>query len=240
MDGTFGRWILTLASCTFVLGVAGCANLDGAPDTLLGGLSWWKNDTAEDLPDVASPAERIDALREQARGAKRTDAEEKQRISLGLAESIRTEEDPLIRAEIIRTLGAYPCAASDLVLRSALGDPDGEVRTVACDVWGRRGDAEAAGLLAGVLDGDIDTDVRLAAARALGGSKDPAAVAALGQALEDRDPAMQYRAVLSLRKATGKDFGNDVNRWRQYVAGEVPKPASSPSLAQRLRKMLRF
>ena len=49
---------------------------------------------------------------------------------------------------------------------------------------------------------------------------------ALGEALADADPAMQYRAVLSLKQATGKDLGNSVDRWQQYVKGE--QPASRP------------
>ena len=57
----------------------------------------------------------------------------------------------------------------------------------------------------------------------------------LGEALADADPAMQYRAVLSLKKVTGKDLGNDVDRWQQYVKGRscpradpVAGRASSP------------
>jgi HEAT repeat protein len=85
-------------------------------------------------------------------------------------------------------------------------------------------------LLAGALSGDVDADVRLAAAKALGETKGPEAAKALGEALNDADPAMQYRAVLSLKKVTGKDLGNDVNRWQQYVKGE---PAPPPTLAER-------
>jgi len=235
MDGTYGRWFVTLASSLLALGLAGCASLDGSS-----GGPPFEGHAADDLPEVPSPAERIASLRKLAREAPRTDAEEKQRIALELAESIRTEEDPLIRTEIIRTLGAYRGEVSGGVLRAALDDPDIEVRTAACEAWGHRGGAEAASVLGGVLDGDLDTDVRLAAARALGRSKDPAAVAALGRALEDNDPALQYRAVLSLRKVTGENFGNDVSRWQQYVAGQVPKPAEAPSLAERLREMLMF
>ena len=91
-----------------------------------------------------------------------------------------------------------------------------------------------------VLSGDVDTDVRLAATRALGKSKEPVAVAALGRALEDSDPAIQYRAVLSLRGATGENLGNDVRRWRQYVAGQQPTPADAPSLAERVLRRFRF
>ncbi len=240
MDGTNGRWSLRLASCLLTLVGAGCANSGGPSGNLFGSLPFRGDAANDDLPDVPSPGDRIESLRELAQEARRTGAAQKQQTARELAQAIRTEEDPLIRTEIIRTLGAYPCETSDLVLRSAFGDPDTEVRVTACEVWGRRGDAEAARLLAGALDGDVDTDVRLAAARALGASKDPVAVAALGRALEDRDPAMQYRAVLSLRKSTGKTFGYDVNRWRQYVAGEVPEPTGSPSLAERLRGMLTF
>jgi hypothetical protein len=52
--------------------------------------------------------------------------------------------------------------------------------------------------------------------------------------LDDPDPAMQYRAVMSLRQVTGQNFGNDVARWKAYVKGEPP-PASKPvSIANRL------
>ena len=81
----------------------------------------------------------------------------------------------------------------------------------------------------------MDADVRLAAAKALGETKNREAVAALGEALDDSDPAMQYRAVLSLKQVTGKDLGNDVNRWQQYVKGEPPEP--TPSLAERIRRL---
>ena len=77
------------------------------------------------------------------------------------------------------------------------------------------------------------SDVRLAAAKALGETRNPAAVPALGEALADADPAMQYRAVLSLKQATGKDLGNSVDRWQQYVKGEQPAPA--PTLGERIR-----
>jgi len=151
-----------------------------------------------------------------------------------LANEIKTEKDPLIRIEIIRALGRYPGPAADAILKAALSDADTHVRAVACEAWGRRGDAQAVKLLSEALRSDVDTDVRLAAARALGESKNPEAVAPLGEALTDANPAMQYRAVVSLQRVTGKDLGNDVGRWQQYVKGEQP---ASPSLAEGIRRL---
>lgn len=232
MDSVYGRCSLSLLACILALSGTGCASFDA-------GSCWapFRKQADDDLADIPSPAKRIASLRELARNASRATPEQRQQVAAELVESIRTEEDPLIRAEIVRALGAYPGPAADAVLRAALSDPDAEVRVAACEIWGDRGDAEATALLAEVLDRDADVDVRLAAAAALGESENPAAAAALGLALEDRDPAMQYRAVLSLRRLTGKNFGNDVNRWRQYVAGRLPEPASPPSIAERLRQV---
>ena len=47
---------------------------------------------------------------------------------------------------------------------------------------------------------------------------------------------MQYRAVLSLKQATGKDLGNNVERWQQYVKGESPQQPA-PSVADRARSL---
>jgi hypothetical protein len=59
-------------------------------------------------------------------------------------------------------------------------------------------------------------------------------VPALGVALEDPDPAMQYRAVNSLRAISGRDLGNDVQQWRLYVKGQLPE---EPTFAERLRRL---
>lgn len=226
---------LTVIWCLLALGAGGCADFGET-------ASWlpFQKETSDELPGVPSPHQRIATLQELARKAPVTEAEERAEISARLAASMPAEEDPLIRAEMVRTLAEYPGAEAEQVLRAALSDPDADVRAAACEAWGKRGDATAAKLLGGVLGGDVDRDVRLAAARALGHAKDPAAVAALGEVLQDKDPAMQYRAVLSLRKITGKNLGNDVNRWREYVKSGPPKPAESISIAERLRRMSPF
>jgi HEAT repeat protein len=235
MDGVHSKRHLMLLACFAALTAAvfaGCANSGGL-------ASWgpWQKSADEEIPGVVAPHKRIETLREMAKKARWADAQEKQQVSAELAAAIRVEEDPLIRAEIVRTLGQYGSAEGDAMLRAALEDPDADVRVAACEAWGQRGNAEAATLLGGVLSADVDKDVRLAAARALGHTKHPTAVAALGEMLEDSDPAMQVRAVKSLRKITGEDLGNDVNRWRQYVKGQLPQPDNPTSIAERFRRL---
>lgn len=77
----------------------------------------------------------------------------------------------------------------------------------------------------------------MAAARELRRFQDPLAYQALGLALQDEDPALQYRAVESLREASGKDYGNDLQAWQQFAQGQDPGPEYSPSVAERLRRL---
>lgn len=208
------------------MAAGGCADLD---------LPAWvpfQGPSCDTMPGVVPPSERIAQLRKLSDSAASATPAQRQQVSEQLATAIRTEKDPLIRLEIIRAMGRYPGPAADAILKAALSDPEARIRIAACGAWGKRNDAQGVELLADSMRSDADADVRLAAAQALGETKNPAAIAALGDALNDSDPAMQYRAVLSLKQATGKDFGDSVDRWQQYVKQQRPQgPASS--LAQR-------
>lgn len=221
-------WLLALGILALLL-LPGCADMP----------AWvpFQGPRSDDVSGVVTPAAKIAQLKKLSSEAAKSDKETRHRVVEQLVTAIRSETDPLIRAEIIRTLGDYPDPAADQVLNSALNDPDADVRIAACEAWGKRGDAQAAGLLAPLLSADVNQDVRLAAARALGKIKDQQAIAALGEALADSDPAMQYRAVLSLKEITGQDLGNNVDRWRQFVKEGHPQPAKPASMAERFKKL---
>jgi len=225
-----------LTAALLMLGAAVCSGCIGPKPA--GELAFWPFDRgrSDPLPGIPSPAERIDSLRKMGKKAGWAKPEEREQIAKELAAAYQDEPDPLIRLEIVRTIGQCRTATADAVLDAALNDSEADVRMVACRAWGTRGGPEAAAKLSEALRSDVDTDVRLTAAQALGETGDPRAVAALGEALEDRDPAMQYQAVQSLRNVTGEDLGNDVNQWRQYVKGEPPAPAEPVSVAQRIRR----
>jgi HEAT repeat protein len=231
MIGASSRRVLLVLCGLATMTVAGCADLDFLP-------SWvpFQGPASDEMAGVVSPRERIERLKKLSEAAAKTTPEERTRVSEQLAASIRTEKDPLIRLEIIRTLGRYPGSAADVILKAALSDSEVRIRTVACEAWGKRNDAQAVALLSEALRSDVDADVRIAAAAALGETKNPAAVAALGEALNDSDPAMQYRAVLALQQATGKKLGDNIERWQQYVK-EERRGDPAPSTADREHRL---
>jgi HEAT repeat protein len=232
MSGAGGRRLLLVLCGLAAVTAAGCAELDFLP-------SWvpFQGPASDVLPGVVPPAQRISELQKLSETADGKTADEKLKISGELANSIRTEKDPLIRVEIIRALGRYPGPAADAILKAALGDTEMNVRVAACEAWGHRSDAQAVSLLSESLRSDVKSDVRLAAAKALGETRNPAAVPALGEALADTDPAMQYRAVQSLKQASGKDLGDSVERWQRFVKGE--QPPAAPSLGERILHLFR-
>jgi HEAT repeat protein len=242
---------LLVSLCLSLSALAGCTwgSKNGVP--------WWgtkkeKEEAAANLKKYGPVAfERIRMIQEEGKFAAKGGAAEKDKVATHLAEQIRTEQDPLVRIQIIRTLAIIPNETAADVLKVGMKDPDPDVRVAVCEGWGVRAagmqrlpsgapvqprEADlAARLLAEALTGDTNVDVRLAAARSLGKVKnDPRAVGALGIALKDADPALQFRAVASLKEVSNKDFGNDIEKWQQYVDSVAPasqQPGSQPPSA---------
>jgi hypothetical protein len=230
MDGSENKRRLALAMCLFLLGLSGCKG---------GGLwtgSGLFGKASDEVPGIMSPPERTAAIRKMAQEARGPDAQEA--LARKFAALYPREGDPLIRAELVRAVSPLRCPTAGTLLREATKDNDADVRIDACKGLEGQVGPETTAALAEVLASDTDPDVRLTAARALGQTRDPAAVSALGSALEDQDPAMQYRAVSSLRKVAPQDLGDDVDRWRQYVKGQPPSPPKPVSLAEQIRRML--
>jgi len=228
MDGSKRKPIVALGLCLLALGIAGCK---GNP-VKEGGLFAKTSDT---VPGIMPPSERIAAIRKMSQEAVRAGGDAQEQLALKLAALYPQETDPLVRTELVRAAATLGCPAAASLVRQATKDSDPDVRIAACKGLPKQQGPEAAAALAEVLGSDTDLDVRLAAARALGETRNAAAVAPLGSALEDSDPAMQYRAVSSLRATAPEDLGNDAKRWRQYVKGEPPSPPKPVSLAERIR-----
>ena len=184
-------------------------------------------DTVVNGVKVEAPINRVKRLQELAKNAPEMDAATKEKTCQDLVEQIKTEDDAFMRCVLLHTLGAFPeSPLAGEILAAGMKDRDRDARITCCNGWGKRKGPESVKILSEALASDADVDVRLAAARALGALKDPTGVKPLGLALESPDPAMQYRAVLSLHEITGKDFGDNAKAWKEYVDGGSPPEQS--------------
>ena len=177
---------------------------------------------------------RLEELRNLRKEAPRMNEQQQAELAKRLSRSVAQDRSAVYRAEVVRTLGVLTTPEAIEGLRQASQDEEPTVRIAACEAWGRRHGAEALHALGEMVRSDGDLDVRIAAARELGNFEDRAAVQSLGAALDDPDPALQLRAVESLRRISGEDFGNSVPAWRQYVRGEPVDQPAPPSIVQRL------
>jgi len=165
-------------------------------------------------------------LREMAAGAGNLSESEKAAKSQELTTRLRAESNALMRAEIVGVLGAMRGPAAMPGLQFALNDPQTHVRIAACQALGRQGGPEAATLLTETLGSDTDVDVRLAATRALGSTNGSQAISGLSLALDDPNPALQFRAMQSLKNVSDQDYGNDVTKWREFASRHTPSSDS--------------
>jgi HEAT repeat protein len=192
----------------------------------------WTHKERDKNDGIETPAEYTEKLIAWAEEAPKTPPEEQEKRALEMAERLGKEDDALIRARIIRTLAVYNTTTSTAMLTAAVKDRDEDVRIACCEAWGKRKGPDATRILTELLGSDTNLDVRLAASRALGETADPSCVSVLGPLLDNSDPAVQYCAVRSLKKITGKEYGDDIATWREYVKGSNPP---EQSLASRLK-----
>jgi HEAT repeat protein len=184
----------------------------------------------------ATADQRITELRADAEKAKKGGGEAIDTFTQRLTTLMPAEHDPRVRKAILDVAAGFDTPTAVAVCKGALEDPDERVRSKACEVWGRRGGPEAVALLTARYDTDASIDVRLEALKELGKLGDEAAIPTLARALENADPAVQYRAVTSLKKVSGRDLGDDVNLWRAWAA-DPKAPGTEWTVAEEFRKL---
>lgn len=202
------------------------------------GWSPWKtSDKAARNAELYGPTanQRIKTLEDEAKIAKAASQERQIEFTQDLSRKVLEEHDARVRAEIVAVAAGFDTASAIAVCKGALQDPDERVRMKACVVWRQRGGEEAVQLLANRYRSDRELDVRLRALRMLGELEDKTAIPVLAEALEDSDPAVQYRAVAALKQVSGRDLGDDVNKWREWAAD--PDAKQPWSIAETFRKL---
>ncbi len=164
--------------------------------------------------------QRIEEINRLGKAAGKASPDRRQVIAETLAQQIRDEKDPTVRAKIVSAIVNCRTPVATSVLRAAMEDEDLDVRVTACNAWGQVGGPEAVELLGRTIGDDgAELEVRLAATDALANVKQPGAVQALGLAIQDRqNPALQFRAAQSLQQVTGLRHGNNLVAWRDFVS----------------------
>jgi len=203
------------------------------------GCAAWRK--AIDPANVAAEREKYGATADQrieelTVAASKAKSGSEVEFARGLLQQILAEHDPRVRAAMLAIAADFDAPAAVAVCRGALEDPEPRVRMAACKAWRKRGGPEAVKLLAARIDADSDIDVRLRALRELGDLGDESAVPALARALEDPNPAIQFRAVAALKDVSGRDLGDDVNAWRAWAADPKAK-GTEWSIAEGFRQL---
>ena len=187
------------------------------------------------IPGVLIPKDRVALIREKGEKGKNLPETEKREILGQLTEEYLHSPDPNVRYESVRSIALLNMPEGFAVVKTATHDGVPFVRMAACDALARLETPETAHTLRYLLAHDDDQDVRTRAAKNLAVyTNDQETVQALGRALDDKTLAVQFESMQSLKKVSGQDYGNDLLRWKQYVAGESPTPAAKRSLAERL------
>ena len=201
----------------FVVAFAGCSA------TRWNGLT---NPFGDDSPiEIGDPLfanskpGKVREIQRIAAEAKAQSPAEQTQAAKSLVSRIHSEDDRVLRLELIRALGSLRTPIATEGLRTAIGDPRDEIRVAACEALRKLRSAEALVLLREVLATDPNLDVRVAATRAIADFEGREAIAALLPAINDPDPALQYTAVQSMKRLHSEDLGNSVAAWQQLARG---------------------
>jgi HEAT repeat protein len=214
-----------------VVALAGCQDGPVPENRVIN--PWARQQWEEDEKFGPTYYKRMDELAAVRGRAPKLAPADQERLAKEIAQVYGEEPSPAMRSELIRTLAYLPTADAQEAIVAALNDADHDVRIAACQGLARIGNEESLAALAKTVEKDGNLDVRLAAVHGLSRYKDAAAQQALGRALEDNDPAVQKVAMESLKTSTGRDYGNSVPAWKEYLAGGNPARPPGPSLAER-------
>ncbi len=186
--------------------------------------------------DPAATSRLIVKLASDSAAARAGSAADQAAFTQRLIAELLAAHDPEARKAIIQAAAGFDTPAAAAICTGGLEDPSPAVRMTACTVCVRRDAADAVPLLARRCGADPDLGVRLHAIKVLGESRDPAAITALTAVLDDPDPAVRGPTIDALRKASGRDLGDDPAAWRRWAAN----PGQSTArwwMSEALRKL---
>jgi hypothetical protein len=235
MPGKFLRQRLAVFFAVLVAATAlfsaGCA--DGPVPELRGLNPWTRRQWEEDEREITTYHRKVADLAALRDKAPRMAPAERDTVAFQLSERLKEEKSIALRAELVRTLGAFPSNLAEQSVIASLADEAENVRIAAVKALGARPSDAGFQALAQKVSGDTALDVRIAAAKELGKFREFEAPRALRPALDERDPALQLAAMQSLAALTGhSEYRASAETWREFLDGGTPAPPEGPSVAE--------
>lgn len=132
---------------------------------------------------------------------------------------LETDPDPSVRSQCARAIGRARSGDGLEALIKGIRDEVPSVRWDCCQALGMVGDPLAIEPLAEQLQKDEVTNVRIAAAEALGMFLTHDAADALTKGLLDRDFAVTHQCRKSLERMTGETYYYESKQWNVFFAG---------------------
>jgi hypothetical protein len=172
---------------------------------------------------------RLDEIRRVGAGVKRYSPNERTMMAAQLTTLIKEDSNPVLRANATRALGNFPAPLASIGIGLAMADDDFEVRIAATEACRVQNDDTSRQRLVALLQDDR-LDVQLAAIKQLAEfEQHPTTIAALGEFLDHENPVLQARAVETLSQTSGRDYGDNLKIWKQFVLGRNPPIAPKGS-----------
>jgi oligoendopeptidase F len=190
---------------------------------------------SDKIPGLDPPYKRKKLIQLKGQKGATVSDSDKEILVAQLMVEYRTSPDPNMRREAVDAMAKIPHPKRDQYMKEILTDSDPFVRLSALEALGKTYNGtrqELASLLIETSKQDTDKDIRLTAIRLLAHSFpkptgknientpdeiETMIIQALAEALYDKVPAVRYEAMQSLHKITGKDYGNNIDRWIQFV-----------------------
>jgi HEAT repeat protein len=152
-----------------------------------------------------------------------------------LEKVVRDDSSSEMRAQAVSAIAQLPGEAAVRALNAASADDVEKVRLAACLAWKERGGAAARDMLLSLATkSDETTSVRQAAVDGLAVFDEDEVHSSLALLLDDRSPAVQFQVAQSLKSMTGKDYGGDFEKWKQFMAGGNPEPPTEKTLTAQM------
>jgi hypothetical protein len=182
-----------------------------------------------------------DKIAAQVKQAGQMTSDQQRKLAADTLQAMQDEKSPVLRAQMVQLLGNLNKTDTGEGIKAALQDSDEHVRVEACRALAKQPSSFAIEALSGVVSNDQNLDVRIEAVKQLGRfPKGPEVEKALAAALDDTDAGLQFAAVRSLETVTGKYFGVNAAKWREYLDGQDPPQPQRPMLSENIRDLWYF